>query len=181
MKRLLTLALLLAALPASAVMYKWVDQDGKIHYSDQPPPSGAKKSGVMNAPSPGAPGAAKPGGDAPPATPADAAHAAPAGAKPGGEAANATPKTAKTAAEQEMEFRKRRLEAAEADAKRQQDAQAAEDKKRNCAQATSRLTALEAGGRITKYGTSGETLYLSDSEIARELGDARKVADSWCK
>ena len=180
MKRLLTLALLLAALPASAVMYKWVDQDGKVHYSDQPPPSGAKKSGVMNAPSPGAPAAAKPGGDAPPATPADAANA-PAGAKPGGEAANATPKTAKTAAEQEMEFRKRRLEAAEAEAKRQQDAQAGEDKKRNCAQATSRLTALEAGGRITKYGPSGETVYLSDSEINRELGDARKVADSWCK
>ena len=44
MKRVLTLALLLAALPASAVMYKWVDQDGKVHYSDQPPPDGAKKS-----------------------------------------------------------------------------------------------------------------------------------------
>ena len=173
MKRLLMLALLLAALPASAVMYKWVDQDGKVHYSDQPPPSGAKKSGVMNAPSP-----AKPAGDA---APANAATAAPPGAKPAGEAANATPKQPKTAAEQEMEFRKRRLEAAEAEAKRQQDAQAAEDKKRNCAQATSRLTALEAGGRITKYGPSGETLYLSDSEIARELGDARKVADSWCK
>ena len=25
------------------VMYKWVDQDGKVHYSDQPPPAGAKK------------------------------------------------------------------------------------------------------------------------------------------
>jgi hypothetical protein len=178
MKRLLMLALFLAALPASAVMYKWVDQDGKVHYSDQPPPSGAKKSGVMNAPSPGSPAGSKPDGDAAPATPADAA---PAGAKPAKEATNATPKAPKTAAEQEMEFRKRRLEAAEAEARRQQDAQAAEDKKRNCAQATSRLTALEAGGRITKYGPSGETLYLSDSEIARELGDARKVADSWCK
>ncbi len=56
-----------------------------------------------------------------------------------------------------MEFRKRRLEAAEAEAKRQQDAQAAEEKKRNCAQATNRLTALEAGGRVTKYGPNGET------------------------
>ena len=56
-----------------------------------------------------------------------------------------------------MEFRKRRLEAAEAEAKRQQEAQAAEEKKRNCAQATNRLAALEAGGRITKYGPNGET------------------------
>jgi type IV secretory pathway VirB10-like protein len=171
MKRVLTLALLLAALPASAVLYKWVDQDGKVHYSDQPPPDGAKKSGVVNAPAPNAPSTPAPSGDA----------AAPSAAKPDGEAANAAPKAPKTTAEQEMEFRKRRLEAAEAEAKRQQDAQAAEEKKRNCAQATNRLTALEAGGRLTKYGPPGETLYLSDAEISRELGEARKVADSWCK
>ena len=173
MKRVLTLALLLAALPASAALYKWVDQDGKVHYSDQPPPDGAKKSGVMNAPAPRAPSTPKPSGDA--------ANAASSVEKPGGEAANAAPKGPKTAAEQEMEFRKRRLEAAEADAKRQQDAQAAEEKKRNCAQATNRMAALEAGGRVTKYGPNGETLYLSDAEIGRELGEARKSADSWCK
>ena len=159
MKRLLTLALLLAALPASAVLYKWVDQDGKVHYSDQPPPDGAKKSGVVSAP----------------------ARSTPSAAAPGGEAATSAPKGPKTAAEQEMEFRKRRLEAAEADAKRQQEAQAAEEKKRNCAQATNRLGALETGGRITKYGPDGETVYLSDAEITKELAEARKTADSWCK
>ncbi len=159
MKRLLTLVLLVVALPASAVMYKWVDKDGKIHYSDQPPPEGAKQSGVVNTP-------------APTTTPATAAPA---------EGAGAPPKGPKTAAEQEMEFRKRRLVAAEADAKRQQDAQAAEEKKRNCTQANSRLTALETGGRITKHGPDGETVYLSDTEIAKELVEARKIADSWCK
>ena len=80
-----------------------------------------------------------------------------------------------------MEFRKRRMEAAEAEAKRQQEAKAAEEKKRNCAQASSRLASLQAGGRVTKYGPNGETQYLSDSEIASELGEARRVADSWCK
>ncbi len=159
MKRLLTLVLLVVALPASAVMYKWVDKDGKIHYSDQPPPEGAKQSGVVNTP-------------APTTTPATAAPVPEAGAPPKGP---------KTAAEQEMEFRKRRLEAAETEAKRQQEAQAAEEKKRNCTQANSRLTALETGGRITKHGPDGETVYLSDAEIARELVEARKVADSWCK
>jgi Domain of unknown function (DUF4124) len=159
MRRLLLLALLLAAPPASAVLYKWVDQDGKVHYSDQPPPGGAKKSGVLKAPAPSTPSAST----------------------PSGEAAKDAPKGPKTAAEQEMEFRKRRMEAAEAEAKRQQEAQATEDKKRNCTQATNRLAALEAGGRITKYGANGETVYLSDAEIAKELGEARKTADSWCK
>jgi len=158
MKRLLTIALLVAALPASAAMYKWVDKDGKIHYSDQPPPEGAKQSGVVNTPAPATPAAA-----------------------PSAPGAGAPPKGPKTAAEQEMEFRKRRLEAAEADAKRQQDAQAAEEKKRNCTQANSRLTALETGGRITKHGPDGETVYLSDAEIGKELVEARKIADSWCK
>jgi type IV secretory pathway VirB10-like protein len=160
MKRLLTLALLMVALPAAAAMYKWVDKDGKVHYSDQPPPDGAKQSGVVNAPMP--------------------STSAPASAAPAPEASAAT-KGPKTAAEQEMEFRKRRLEAAEADAKRQQDAQAAEEKKRNCTQATSRVTALQTGGRITKHGSNGETVYLSDGEIDRELVEARKIADSWCK
>lgn len=173
MKRVLTLALLLAALPASAVLYKWVDQNGKVHYSDQPPPDGAKKSDVVNAPAPGTPSTAKPS--------AETANAAPSTAKPGGEGATAARKGPKTPAEQEMEFRKRRLEAAEAEAKRKQDAQAADEKKRNCTQATARLAQLEGGGRVTKYGPNGETLYLSDSEIASELGEARKVADSWCK
>jgi len=159
MRRLLLLALLLAAPPASAVLYKWVGEDGKVHYSDRPPPDGAKKSGVINAPVPSTPSAAP----------------------PSGEAAKDAPKGPKTAAEQEMEFRKRRMEAAEAEAKRQKEAQSAEEKKRNCAQATNRLAALETGGRITKYGPNGETIYLSDAEIAKELGEARKTADSWCK
>ena len=36
------LALFLAPL-ASAQLYKWVDKDGKVHYSDQPPPAQASK------------------------------------------------------------------------------------------------------------------------------------------
>ena len=160
MKLLLALALLLAAAPGWAAVYKWVDQDGKVHYSDQPPPETAKKQDVLKA---------RRAPSTPPAPPA---------AEEGDKAAAKGPKTP---AEQEMEFRKRRLEAAEAEAKRQQEAQANEEKKRNCAQARSRLTALETGGRVTRYGPNGEQLYLSDDEMARELGEARRVADSWCK
>jgi len=40
MKRLLCLVVIAAftaALPAAAQVYKWVDKDGKVHYSDKPP------------------------------------------------------------------------------------------------------------------------------------------------
>ena len=159
MFRILTAAAaLLFATAVAAQAYRWVDKDGKVHYSDQPPPEGARQSGVVSAPA---------AGTSPPA--------------PSGDAAGQAPKGPKSVAEQEMEFRKRRLEAAEADAKRQQEAQAAEEKQRNCTHAKNRLASLETGGRIAKYGPDGETVYLSDAEIARELGEARKVTESWCK
>ena len=80
-----------------------------------------------------------------------------------------------------MEFRKRRVEAAEQEAKRQKDAQAAAEKQRNCSNARNNLAALERGGRITRTDTSGEQVFLSDAEIAAELPNARRVADTWCK
>lgn len=38
------LASLCAAFPAAADVYKWVDSEGKIHYSDTPPAKGASKA-----------------------------------------------------------------------------------------------------------------------------------------
>jgi Domain of unknown function (DUF4124) len=159
MNRMLPFALCLLVLPAWADMFKWTDENGKVHYSDQPPPANAKKSESIKQPKPAA---------APPA-----AAAAPDAAKPA-----AGPKTP---AEQEMEFRKRRLEAAEAEAKAQKEAQATEDKKRNCEKAKAQVASLERGGRITRPGANGEPTYMSDQEIAKELIEARKVTDTWCK
>jgi len=159
MNKLLTLALLLSMLPAWGAVYKWVDESGRVHYTDQPPPGGAKRQETVTTRKPAtAPTATTPGAD--------------------GEKAAAT--GPKSVADQEMEFRKRRLEAAEAEAKRQKEAEAAEEKKRNCSQARNRLASLENGGRVSKYGPNGEIIYLSDAEIAREVSEARKVADSWC-
>jgi hypothetical protein len=158
MTRYLTLALCLLALPAAAEMYKWTDEKGKVHYSDQPPPANAKTSETIKVPTPQV--------------------AAPAAATPGAKPATGGPKTA---AEQEMEFRKRRLEAAEAEAKAQKDAQAAAEKKRTCDQATAQVTSLERGGRVTRPGPNGEQNYLTDQEIAGALVEARKAQATWCK
>jgi hypothetical protein len=142
-------------------MYKWVDANGKVHYSDQPPPiTGVKQQSTLQKPRAAAPAA--------PAQPAEGTQAA------------AAPSRAKSPAEQEMEFRKRRLEAAEAEAKRQQEAQAKQEKQRNCEQAKARVAMLQTGGRITRAAPNGEQVYLDDAEIASSLVEARKTADSWC-
>lgn len=155
---ILGLATLLAALPAAADLYKWVDSDGKTHYSDQQPPASVKKHEMVKAISPAA--------AAPSAGSSDAV--------PG---ANNGPKTY---VEQDMEFRKRRLEAAEAEAKNQKDAQAAAEKQRNCAQSKGRVASLEKGGRITRTDAAGEQVYLDDAQIGQALAEARKIAASWC-
>jgi hypothetical protein len=41
---LLLTILLSIAVPVQAELYKWVDADGKVHYSDRPPPPSARKS-----------------------------------------------------------------------------------------------------------------------------------------
>jgi len=158
MMRYVPLALCLLMAPVWADLYKWTDENGKIHYSDQPPPSNVKKPETIKQPKPAA--------------------AAPAATGEGAKPAAAAPKTA---AEQEMEFRKRRLEAAEAQAKAEKDAQAAEEKKRNCERSKAQVASLETGGRITRSAANGEQVYLNDQEIAKELASARKVVDTWCK
>jgi hypothetical protein len=51
--------LLLAAAPATATMYKWVDKNGRVVYSDQPPPANVKSEIVKPPPPPVNPNAAK--------------------------------------------------------------------------------------------------------------------------
>ena len=80
-----------------------------------------------------------------------------------------------------MEFRKRQVEKQEAEAKRQKQLAEADTKRQNCDQARNRLAGLQAGGRVSKYSPSGEIIYLNDEEIAKEIVDAQRAADSWCK
>jgi hypothetical protein len=155
MMRYATLIFCLLAGPALAEMYKWTDENGKTHYSDQPPPGvtktetikGPKATQATPTPPPAPPGALPPRG----------------------------------APDPEMEFRKRRVQAAELEAKQQKDAQAAEEKKRNCDRATEQVKAYERGGRVTRYGPNGEQIFLNEQEIQSELVNARKTVDSWCK
>jgi len=151
MRHLVPLALCILVLPAWADLYKWTDEGGSVHYSDQPPPPTVKKSEALRV------GKLTP--------PSDKTKSA------------APPKSL---ADQEMEFRKRRLEAAEASAKSEKEAQAEEEKKRNCQRAMGQVTAMQNGGRITRYGPNGEQVFLTDEEIAKGVVEAKKAAESWC-
>src|SRR5512144_353543 len=129
--RTLLVAMLVPLSAFAGQMYKWVDADGKVFYSDQPPPgTGVKQQKTIAQPR-----------TAPPPAPADAATTPAAD----GKQAAVAPGKPKTPAEQEMEFRKRRLEAAEAEKKKEQDALAAKEKQDNCEKAKARVVMLQNG------------------------------------
>ena len=56
---LCALAWLVAGTPAFAALYKWTDANGRIVYSDQPPPSSVKSETLNGPPPPANPNAVK--------------------------------------------------------------------------------------------------------------------------
>ena len=157
---LLAIAGLLSSAPLFAQINKCVDGAGKTFYSQSPCPPGAKSSTVKAAP--------------PPANPT-----AQASSGAGGPAAKAS--GPKSVAEQELEFRKRRTEQAEAAKKDQEKSTEAAQREENCRNARGSLTSLEAGGRQTRFNDKGERYVLDEAQTARELERARQAVDQWCK
>ncbi len=150
----------LVAAPAAAQTYKWTDAEGKVHYSDQPPPANAKEQATIKP--------RKPSTSAPTAAPVATEKGAPAA-------------KAKTYVEQEADFKKRQVEAAEREAADKKKVAEAAEKKQNCEQARAQLKSLQSGGRITRNSAQGEREYLNDAEIAQEIERGKKSVDSWCK
>jgi hypothetical protein len=158
MLRVLLAGLLLAvAATAPAQMYRWVDKDGRVRYSDQPPPAGIKGTTLQPAPLNTVP---SPAGD-------DAA-------------AKDAKKGPLTPAEQEAEFRKRQMaaqKAREKDELGQKDAQA---KQENCTRARQSLATFESGIRISRVGADGERYYLEDAQRNAEMEQARQQVSAAC-
>ncbi len=146
----LVLALFLA-LPAMAQIYSWKDRDGRVHYTDTPPPTGEftviqRPRGLQPSPPP-----AEDSGDA-----AAAAEGEP------------DPNRPRTLSEREREFRERRAAQAEAQAKTQEDAAREAERQRFCEQARNQLAALESGQRISRFNAQGEREFLDDDARSAE-------------
>ena len=151
MKRLLLCAALLAwSSLASAVVYKWVDAQGKLQYGDRPPDGvhaevvellGTHTGRTASSPAPAA----------------SAPRAADAAAKT---AANNTSK--------------------DTDIKRTVDQDVEQTKEKQCTEAQERYKKLIEGRRIYKAGPDGERQYMSSQEIDTERVNAKRDIDTIC-
>jgi hypothetical protein len=194
---LLTALLLAAASAAQAQAWQWKDEQGRMQFSDQPPPANIKPENILRTPAglvarPTATGKQRITYDDPTAKSAEdkkadgkapAADKAAAVAKDG-KAADGKPATKDdkplTTAEKEKDFQKRKQAQAEAEEKVTKEAAVAKEKQQACTAARNNLAALESGQRITRPNAKGEREFLDDSARAAEATRMRDMASKAC-
>jgi len=161
MKRLwvATALALCLALPAFAQMYKWVDQNGRVQYSDKPPPTNIKSERLRNPQS---------------------APSAPAPSEAKGAAKDAAKAKPLTLMEQDQAFRKRQQDAAKAEQEAEQKQTQSRAREENCKRAKLAVAQFQSGGRQMRVNEKGEREYLDEKQIAQEAERARQDAAAAC-
>jgi hypothetical protein len=151
MKKFLTMLLLLSSTTAFAALNKWADADGKVHYSDEPPPANIKSETLRTSPSAPAPSAAS------------------------------APAATKSLAEREAELKKAQQAKKEAEERAAQEQSRRETEKANCAAARQHLRTLQEGGRMVEIDAQGEYTYLEDEQRQQRIAKAQEDIKTWCK
>ena len=161
---------LVLALPAVCnAQWQWLDKDGHKVFSDKAPPPEVPAKNILRQPGVKAPSVANM-----PAAPDAAASAA----KLAKSAASAPRVSGK---DKTLEDKKKIAEAAEADAKKAQEEEAARLRAENCARAKTTKAGFESGARLARINDKGEREYLDDATRARENKRLDAVIASDCK
>ncbi len=150
------LALLLTQTVHSGV-YKWTDENGKVHFGDRPPVEQETDK------------VAVPTG----ATPTEVRS----------EDGETTSPAATNASRQETRQRLLDQYAAERDAKRKAASEKREEqalRKANCAQAKDNLRNFQEHARMYKLDENGERVYYSTEEREQGLARAKGYVKQWC-
>lgn len=154
MNKYLLILLVLSSANAFAGLNKWVDENGKVHYSDQPPPANVTAKTLRSAPGP-----------------ADTSDTA----------ASSAPAAPKTIAEREAELKKAKQAKKEAADKAAKEQVAAETAKTNCAAAQQNLRTLQSGMRMVEVDAKGERSYLSDEQRQQRITNVQNDISKFCK
>lgn len=175
-RRLAALAVALAtALVATAAVAQWAwkEDNGRVVYSDRPPPANIRAGQILRQPAVPVPPPARGG------TPAAGAEADKAASAPAAAQAIA-PAAPKSYAEREMEFRKRQQERADAERKAQEDQQKSAARAAECDRSRGYLKSLEDGVRVMRTDAAGNREFLDDAQRATEVERMRKLVQQHC-
>ncbi len=150
---LVTLTTVFSIATAADTMYRWVDADGNVHYSDQAPPAGARQARSLNQPRQSAAERAE-----------DAVDSA-------------------SYVEKEAEFQERREKKTDSDAEAKKAADIAALWDKNCDIARNNLQTMTdpTGGRVRQKNDKGELVWLSYEQVVQQKAQAAKDIEKWCK
>jgi len=174
-----SLVLLGALLHASAdaqAQWKWQDENGRVHYSDQPPPPNVPSSRIMRSVDKGPQPAVASTSSAGSAAPGSKGETAGATAQPG----NGVAVAPKSWAERAGELRKREAERQEAQRKEEDLARKAAALGQVCEGMRSEVRTLESGMRIARVNAQGEQEFVTEEERAARLDVLRKDIQAHC-
>ncbi|MDP1996031.1 MAG: DUF4124 domain-containing protein [Gallionella sp.] len=157
MKIFLLILLTLASASAFAGLYKWVDANGKVQYSDQPPPANVE------------------------ATTLRSTSSAKDSASESGAAASSAPAAPKTIAEREAELKKAQQAKKEVADRVAQEQAEAEARKENCIAARKNLGLLQEGMRMMEIDDKGERFHLNDEQRQQRIAKAQQDISTYCK
>lgn len=87
----------------------------------------------------------------------------------------------KTAADRELEFRKRQKESQTSSENASKEQTASSERKENCDNARRQQQLLESGERIALRDDKGERYYMDDAQREQEIAKARQAVQSFCK
>ena len=167
------LPLLLAAFALTSIsglsqaeIYKWKDKDGKVRYSDTPPPSNIKQEPITGKKKP-----VTPTGKAPLA-PVDSAVIAPAAT------ISKDIESPKNAEDVAAEKRQRNAET-EKNVKQEKEAEA-KRKTENCLAAKANMQTYTQGGRVYKMNEKGEREYMDEKGFAQGREKAQLEINENC-
>jgi hypothetical protein len=158
----LVLALCMAALPAGAqTQWKWRAANGKVQYSDRPPPAEVAEKDILGRPA----GARRPEVEEAPAAASGVAAAAP----------------ARKASDPALEAKRREAELAEKAKQKAEEERLEKQRAENCSRARSYAKSLQDGLRISRTNEKGENEILSEAQRAQEIARSQQVMASDCK
>jgi uncharacterized protein (DUF1501 family) len=166
MNKSLIVALALASsaslMTAQAQTYQWKDASGKTVISDTPPPANARGTRSIGVHQPTVSiGASEPESVAPKD---DTVASAP-----------------QSAAEREIEFRKRQQEAREKAEKEEKEAAALKEKRDTCERARNNYRLLQSDTPVSQAGKDGEVRVMNNAQRRQEMERTRRIMQEACK
>jgi Domain of unknown function (DUF4124) len=165
MRLLVALLLALPLLASAQAQWKWRDADGRIQFSDRPPPATVPDKDILQRPFAQRPRVQIVSADAP------ASETAPRSAAP----------AASTAVERAAALDKAKAEAAKKAEEKAKDNEQKQRRVESCRAARQNLAQLQSGVRIAQMNEKGEREVMEDAQRASQVRRAQELIASDCR